>query len=141
MREAGEMTTVNFTIPGKPFAKQRARATRMGRMYTPAATVSFERTVGQIALPHFPRPIEGPVRLTIFATFAPPASWSKKKTLEALNRPHTQRPDIDNCIKAISDGLNRIAWADDGQVAEIVARKIWGSVERTVVLIEPLGAA
>jgi Holliday junction resolvase RusA-like endonuclease len=138
------MTSVSFTIPGKPFAKQRARASAFGgkaRMYTPAATVSFERTVGQIAAQHFPAPIAGPVRLTVIATFAPPASWSKKKTAETLWRPHTQRPDIDNCIKAISDGLNRIAWADDGQVAEIVAKKIWGAVEQTVVHVDVLGAA
>lgn len=131
--------TVSFTIPGKPFAKQRARATRGGRMYTPAPTVSFERTVGQIAMQHFPAPITGPVRLTIVATFAPPASWSKKKTAAQLYRPHTQRPDIDNCVKAISDGLNRIAWADDGQVAEIVAKKVWGPTEQTVVHIDILG--
>lgn len=133
--------TVTFTIPGKPFAKQRPRETRMGRVYTPAETVSFERTVGMIANPHFPQPIEGPVRLTVIATFAPPASWSKKKTAELLWRPHTQRPDIDNCVKAVADGLNRIAWADDGQVAEIVARKLWGTTEQTVVHIERLGAA
>ena len=135
------VTTVTFTIPGKPFAKQRPRATRMGRVYTPAETVSFERTVGMIANPHFPQPIDGPVRLTVVATFAPPASWSKKKTAAMLHRPHTQRPDIDNCVKAVADGLNRIAWADDGQVAEIVAKKVWGSVEQTVVHIDALGAA
>lgn len=135
------MTSVSFTIPGKPFAKQRPRATRMGRVYTPSETVSFERTVGMIANPHFPKPIDGPVRLTVIATFAPPASWSKKKASAFLHRPHTQRPDIDNCVKAIADGLNRIAWADDGQVAEIVARKVWGAVEQTVVHIDALGAA
>lgn len=135
------VSSVTFTIPGKPFAKQRARATRMGRMYTPAQTVSFERTVGQIGLEHIARPFDGPVRLTIVATFAPPASWSKKKTAEFLHRPHTQRPDIDNCVKAISDGLNRIAWADDGQVAEIVARKVWGPSEQTVVHIDAIGDA
>ena len=135
------MTTISFTIPGKPFAKQRARATRMGRVYTPKETVSFERTVGQIAMQHFTAPITGPVRLTIIATFAPPASWSKSKTAALIWQPHTQRPDIDNCVKAVADGLNRIAWADDGQVAEIVAKKLWGTVEQTVVHIDALGAA
>lgn len=135
------MTTISLTIPGKPFAKQRARATRMGRVYTPKETVSFERTVGQIAMQHFPAPITGPVRLTVIATFAPPASWSKKKTAALIWQPHTQRPDLDNCLKAIADGLNRIAWADDGQVAEVVAKKLWGTVEQTVVHVDALGAA
>jgi len=130
--------SVTFTIPGKPFAKQRPRATRQGRVYTPKETVSFERTVGQIALEHFREPLAGPVKVSIWATFEPAKSWSKKKTAEHINRPHTQRPDLDNCAKAILDGLNRIAWADDGQVAEINVRKVWGPSARTVVTVEAL---
>lgn len=127
-----------FVIPGKPFAKQRPRATRHGRVYTPAATVSFERTVGQIALEHFPAPIRGPVRIEICATFQPAKSWSKAKTAEHINRPHMQRPDLDNCQKAILDGLNRIAFEDDGQVAEIFCRKVWGPHAQTVVKVEAM---
>ncbi len=130
---------ITFTIPGKPFAKQRPRTTRQGRVYTPAETVSFERTVGQIAMQHFPQPIEGPVKVIILATFEPPKSWSKKKVSEHINRPHTQRPDLDNCQKALLDGLNRIAFADDGQVAEIHCRKIWGPSARTVVAVGAMG--
>lgn len=127
-----------FVIPGRPFAKQRARATRQGRVYTPKETVSFERTVGQIAAQHFPEPFSGPVSVTIRATFEPPQSWSKKKTTEHIHRPHTQRPDLDNCAKAILDGLNRIAWADDGQVAEITVSKVWGVTAQTVVHVEAM---
>lgn len=128
--------TVTFTIPGKPFAKQRPRATRQGRVYTPKETVSFENTVGQLACQHFPEPLDGPVSVFIWATFQPPKSWSRKKTGEHIGRPHTQRPDLDNCAKAILDGLNRIAWADDGQVSELHVRKIWGPEPRTVVTVE-----
>jgi Holliday junction resolvase RusA-like endonuclease len=131
------MTT--FVIPGNPFAKQRPRFSRKsGRAFTPAETVSFERTVGQIAMQHFPRPIEGPVKLTVWATFVPPQSWSKKKTAETLHRPHIQRPDLDNIAKAIADGLNRIAWADDGQIAEMSVRKVWGLTAQTVVTVEAM---
>ena len=127
---------VQFTIPGKPFAKQRPRATRLGRVYTPAATVSFERQVATLAAQHFKEPMTGPVRLTVHAMFLPPKSWSKRKAEAALATPHVQRPDIDNCIKAVADALNRIAWADDGQVAEIVASKRWQMVEQTLVSVE-----
>lgn len=134
------MAVVTFTIPGKPFAKQRPRATRQGRVYTPKETVSFERVVGQIATQHFPEPIQGPVRLTVKACFVPPKSWSKKRAMASLATPHIQRPDIDNCIKAVADALNRIAWADDGQVSEIVATKHWQMVEQTVVTVEAIAA-
>ena len=128
-----------FTIPGKPFAKQRPRfSRRSGRTCTPSETVSFERIVGQIAVEHFPQPITGPVRLTIWATFEPPVSWSKKKTAAHLHRPHTQKPDLDNIAKAICDGLNRIAFADDGQVYELTVRKVWGLAAKTVVTVEGL---
>jgi Holliday junction resolvase RusA-like endonuclease len=132
---------ITFTIPGKPFGKQRPRATGRGgfaRMYTPKETVSFERVVGQIALPLFPAPITGPVRLTVFATFEPAASWSKKKRAQHLHRHHTQKPDTDNILKALKDGLNRIAWVDDSQVCEVVARKVWGLHAQTVVHVEAL---
>lgn len=129
---------ITFEIPGKPFAKQRARATRQGRVYTPSETVSFERTVGQIAMQHFPQPLEGPVRVTIWATFQPPQSWSGKKTDAAIGTYHTQRPDLDNIAKSIKDAINRIAFSDDSQVAELAMRKIWGKTSNTVVMVEAL---
>lgn len=131
------MQEVTFEIHGKPWAKQRPRFSRKsGRTYTPAETVSFERTVGQIALQHFPTPIAGPVRLTILATFQPPPSWSKKKTAELMHRAHTQKPDFDNLVKALCDALNRIAFEDDAQVYECTVRKVWGTSAKTVVTVE-----
>lgn len=130
------MTT--FTIPGKPFGKQRPRMTRQGRAYTPKETVSFERTLSVLAAQHFPEPHTGPVKVTVWATFETPKSWSKKKTAEHINRHHTQKPDADNIAKAIKDGMNRVAYGDDSQVAELHVRKVWGAVAQTVVTVEAL---
>lgn len=132
------MTSITFTVPGKPFAKQRPRATRFGRVYTPAATVRFEDTVRQIAAAEFPQPLSGPVKVTICATFQPAASWSRKKREQHLGAFHTSRPDLDNCQKAILDGLNRIAFADDSQVAAIECRKVWGPEAGTAVTVQAL---
>lgn len=131
------MATVSFTIAGKPFGKQRPRAGQ-GRIYTPKETVSFERTVGTIAAPLFPAPFVGPVSLTIVATFGLPASWSNKQKARMLDQPHTQKPDLDNIAKAIKDGLSRIAYADDSQVAELMATKIWAEVPSLHVTVETL---
>lgn len=132
---------VAFTIPGKPFPKQRPRATMRGgraRVFTPKETVSFERQVGQIAALHFQRPIAGPVRLVVTAIFSIPDSWSKRRRTEAMGCHHTQRPDLDNLLKALKDGLNRIAWSDDAQVAEVSCRKLWGDHAETIVQVEAL---
>lgn len=129
---------VSFTIPGDPFGKQRARATRQGRVYTPAETVRHENTIGSLALPHFPEPLAGPVRVTVEASFALPASWSKKRRAAMLGQPHTSRPDASNVAKAVEDGLNRIAYADDAQIAEAVTRKLWAEVAETRVTVEAL---
>ena len=139
LKARAAVVRVQFTIPGKPFAKQRPRATRQGRVYTPAATVSFERQVGQIAATMFSAPMAGPVRLTVEAYFPIPPSWSKRRQAEAVGAWHVQKPDVDNVVKAICDGLNRIAWADDGQVAEVVARKRWAAgTGQAVVTVEPI---
>lgn len=128
---------VDFTIPGKPFAKRRPRFSRkLGRAFDPKENSTFENSVASIALPHFSAPLEGPVRLDIRVTFGVPQSWSKKKRAEKLHRPHTQKPDTDNLAKAIADGLNRIAWADDSQVYELSVRKIWGLSDATHVTVE-----
>lgn len=130
-----------FTIPGQPFAKQRHRMGTFGgkaRAFNTAKNERFESVVRALAAEHFAAPLVGPVRVMIFATFEPPPSWSKKKRAEHLHRMHTQKPDLDNIAKAIKDGLNRIAWADDSQVAELFARKVWGITAQTVVSVEVL---
>lgn len=133
------MLAVTFTIHGKPHAKQRPRFVRAtGRTYTPGETVKFEALVGDKARELFKVPIAGPVKLTVLATFKPPESWSKKKRAEHMGGYHTQKPDSDNLGKSICDGLNRIAFADDSQIAEIHCRKMWGENEGTLVMIEAL---
>lgn len=53
-----------------------------------------------------------------------------------MGTPHIQKPDIDNIGKAICDGMNRIAFADDSQIAYLTMAKVWGQVEGTYVSVE-----
>ena len=133
------MAGATFTIHGKPFAKQRPRfSRRSGRTFTPEATVRFETLVSQIAAENFLQPLDGPVRITIQADFEPAASWSKKRKAECLGQAHVQRPDLDNIAKAVCDGLNRVAFRDDSQIAEMMVIKRWGPEAKTVVAVEPV---
>jgi Holliday junction resolvase RusA-like endonuclease len=50
-----------------------------------------------------------------------PKSWNKRKKAEMLNKPHRQKPDLDNLIKALGDAL----YGDDSSIASITAHKQW----------------
>lgn len=64
--------------------------------------------------------------------FAMPDSWSKKRRQEMNGKPHRQRPDGDNCTKAIQDAL----FLEDGGVWRGAFEKRWaihGRVELTMI--------
>lgn len=133
------MTSYTIHIPGPPYAKKRPRFSRAsGRAYDPKENTSFERTVGTLAREQIAEPLVGPVRVAVAAIFVPPPSWSKTRRADAMTRPHCQKPDSDNVLKAVLDGLNRIAFADDAQVAEIYVEKRWGHEARTTVQVVAL---
>lgn len=52
-----------------------------------------------------------------------PKSWSKRKRAEYDNRPHQQKPDIDNLCKALMDAL----FDDDCHIYNLNARKFWST--------------
>lgn len=131
------MTSIQFTIPGKPFAWRRARSNGKIR-FKDRASEAHEAAVQSIALPHFPAPLEGPLRLEVRCTFKVPASYGKAKRAATIWRPHTQRPDLDNITKQLGDALNRIAWVDDSQIADSRCIKLWGDKDETIVVVEAL---
>lgn len=124
------MILKEFEVPLEPVAKERPRfATRCGqvRTYTSKKTRIFENTLFSLILPHCnAEPFEGPLKLTLEFHVTPPAK--KVRELPAV------RPDIDNYIKSVCDALNPNKkegfsgmWRDDGQVVELVAKKVYAS--------------
>lgn len=55
--------------------------------------------------------------------FPVPSSWSKKKRAAMVGKPHRQRPDRDNCDKAVMDSL----FEEDGGVWKGSQEKVWAS--------------
>lgn len=53
-----------------------------------------------------------------------PDSWTKKKQEEMNGKPHQQKPDIDNLLKAFLDSLCET----DAHIWTIKAKKLWGTV-------------
>jgi Holliday junction resolvase RusA-like endonuclease len=135
---------VTVIINGEPVAKGRPRMTRRGFVYTPAATRKFEahgRLSAQLAMDGRP-PIDVPVRIELLVELPVPASWSRRKTADAITghiRP-TSRPDVDNYLKAILDAINTIVVADDAQVVEVYAKKKFSVAPKMIATIFPLDA-
>ena len=133
---------VMMRIEGLPKGKGRPRFTRTGHAYTPSETRQYETlvTASARAAMKGKRKIEKPsaVRVYILAVFPVPTSWSKKRRIAALQgvEHHTKKPDVDNVIKAVCDGVNGIVFEDDSQIVEVRARKAYGSEPYVSVLVE-----
>ena len=139
------MTSVRFTVPGKPVAKQRPKFSRAGafvRTYTPEKTVNYESLVRLAASDAMngARPMEGPVLLTVAINLQIPVSASKKQqALMAANvvMP-TKKPDADNVLKAVKDAINGVVWRDDAQVVDITVSKRYSASPCVQVVVEAL---
>lgn len=126
---------VKFTIPGECVGKQRPKASfQQKRIYTPEKTINYESFVKHCYYgnPHF---CDRAVAIDMKIYMPIPSSASKKKQQQMLDgsvRP-CKKPDSDNCIKSILDGLNGVAYADDKQVVEIHAQKYYDLSPRVEV--------
>ena len=132
----------SFIIFGQPVAKGRPRVTKWGT-YTPEKTVNYENLVkmSYIETHKDKKLLENDLEVIINFYFSIPKSTSKKKKELMLNGEimHNKRPDIDNCIKSITDALNEIAYKDDNQIVKIQASKFYSDEPRTVVFIKEIG--
>jgi Holliday junction resolvase RusA-like endonuclease len=61
-----------------------------------------------------------------------PKSWSKKKREAMKNKPHTQKPDLDNLVKAFKDAL--LAEDSDVWMYKLIM-KTWG--EEGCIIVNP----
>ena len=147
------MTTIHFTVPGKPRGKQRPRVTRHGS-FTPKETQKYEADVKAAFYAtrweaerdnklHFDLTKMTRVSVYFVAWFPVPESWTKAKKKSAYGQPHTSKPDLDNIAKIILDALNGVAFPDDAMVTYTSAKKCYchegeqPRVEVTLVLALP----
>lgn len=123
-----------LVIPGEPVAKGRPKLGTVNghaMAFTPPKTRRYEDIVRQTAVREWNRPLLADVPIYLRATFARgiAASWPRKKREAALAntlRP-TGRPDLDNMLKAITDGLNGVVYLDDALIVEITATKMYAA--------------
>ena len=137
------MIQIMFTIYGEPVPKGRPRFSTMGKFpvaYTPEKTKNYESEVAMMAKAAMgsSEPLEGALEAFIYVTFAVPASYSKKRTEACLSgqEKHTKKPDLDNVIKSVIDGMDKIVFENDSQFTSIHATKVYGEVAKVEVLVK-----
>lgn len=119
---------MEFVVEGKIKGKARPRwSSTSGCMYTPLETKQYEKYIAHCFRIAGGQKIEGAVALSITMLFAIPKSMKKAdKELCKFNEIlPMKKPDIDNCLKAVMDALNEVAYNDDKQVTENYVVKRW----------------
>lgn len=137
--------SIRFSVPGQPQGKGRPRVGQIAghaRMFTPAKTIAYEGFIAlqaQIAMAGHDL-VEGPVLVRMFIALQVPTSWSQKKQRAALDGLHfpTTKPDVDNTVKAVFDGLNGVVWRDDVQVVDLQLTKRYSASPRVEVEVVPI---
>ena len=140
------MTGIAFSIPGEPQAKGRAKIVKIGgfsRMATPQKTVAYEGLIAHAAQQAMAgaQPVDFACQVQMSITVSVPASWSKKKRAAALlgEVMPTKKPDTDNVVKAVFDGMNGVVWRDDVQAVDLFVRKRYGSTPGVYVRVTQCG--
>ena len=135
----GYDNVISFVVPGEPVGKGRPRFSRKtGRTYTPEKTANFETLVrfeyhSQTGGFRFDDDAE--IGIRVVAVFSIPKSATKKnreQMIKGIILPR-KKPDADNCLKAVADALNRIAYADDSAIVHADVIKMYGTEPRTMV--------
>jgi Holliday junction resolvase RusA-like endonuclease len=97
---------LEFTIPGPPQPKERARRGKNGRWYTPERTRAYESHVRWLARTEVARR----------GWRCEPAAFFVELRLVFADR---RRRDVDNCAKSILDACNGVVWPDDAMVTDL----------------------
>lgn len=131
---------IEVIVHGTPVAKGRPRFnTKTGRTYTDTKTATYENLVRLAFVEKYPdfKPLEGALTLSVMACFPIPVSWSKKRRERAQNNRiyKTSRPDADNLVKSVCDGLNGVLWLDDAQIVNLHVYKMYSTYPRTEITV------
>lgn len=122
--------SVSFTVPGPPVALQRARLSTRGgfaRAYDPEHNRTAKALVAACALEVGGKPLEGALGMRV-SFFVPKPKSKHRKNSDPYPHP-TSKPDLDNYVKLVLDGMNGIVYNDDSQVVSIEAHKHWAPRE------------
>ena len=126
---------IEFIIHGNPVAQGRPRFARIGnhvRAYDPAKSRSWKESVRWAAVEgmNMKRHSLFTEALAVEITFwfqRPRGHYGTGKKAgfvkDSAPRHHTIKPDVENCVKGVLDGMKGIVYRDDSQVVMLIAKK------------------
>lgn len=126
---------IEFTINGECVPKARPRFSKFGHVYTTPKTRAYENIVKSTAIDNRVPCITTALRVELIIYKSIPKSFSKKKR-ELANEGKIYpvvKPDIDNYVKAVLDGLNGVLFVDDKQIVDFRAVKRYSDSPRVEV--------
>ena len=109
---------IEFEIPGRPMSWKRTNAHK-GKRLKPKEMRDRQSAVRLLARAAGCELIDGAVRLEV----------------ECHYKDRRSLGDVDNLAKLVQDALEGVAYANDRQVCELVARRVVDGEERTIVRI------
>lgn len=114
------------------------RATSSGHTFKPDKLKSFQDDLELLVRSKVkPGYFVGPVALDLLVVFKR-GKGRQKDAKGRLTRYdyHDVKPDRDNLLKAVQDGL-KLFWSDDAVVVDGVTTKLWGDEDKLILRIYP----
>lgn len=143
----GGLPAITIVVFGDPVPKLRGisgRSFGSGRttVRTPKKTRVYESLVKAEAIKQMGRrpPFTCPLDVTVRIYMPLLKSFSgvkREAAIQGLIRPAV-KPDASNIAKAVEDALNKVAYADDGQIVDLRIRKLYGVDPRVEIDVLPL---
>lgn len=129
------MNRIDFTINGECVPKARPRFSKFGHVYTTPKTRAYENIVKSTAIDNRVPCITTALRVELVIYKSIPKSFSKlKRKLANEGKIYPiVKPDIDNYVKSVLDGLNGVLFMDDKQIVDFRAVKRYSDNPRVEV--------
>ena len=129
------MKRIEFTINGECVPKARPRFSKFGHVYTTPKTRAYENIVKSTAIDNRVPCVTTALRVELIIYKSIPKSFSKSKRKLANEGKiyPIVKPDIDNYVKSVLDGLNGVLFVDDKQIVDFRAIKKYSENPRVEV--------
>lgn len=130
-----------FFIPGPPFGKARPRRGKYST-YDPSCNKEYEAKVKAAYLEArgMVDPSNTPIILMVKAFYPIPETAKRKRKPDKIIEGDIcmMKPDVDNILKSVMDGLNNVAYFDDRQVYDVRCTRTYSDnpgIEVTLITV------